>query len=94
MMLNIGGELLPSGYDESSRYTHTKPRMSIPNTNNTNNGRSGKYPTSGKKKKSSSAQSSPQRASIKNSKQGFSNGINIGINPGPINQTRPYLAEK
>lgn len=93
MMLNISGELLPSGYDDSSGYTHAKPRMSISKTNSSGTGRSGKYPTGSKKKKSSSAQSSPHRANLKSSKQGFPNGINIGINPGPINETRPYSAK-
>lgn len=95
MMLNVSGDLLAHGYDDSSGYSHTKNRMSISKP-----GASGsrqnpiKYSAGSKKKKSSSAQSSPQRNGLKSTKnQGYVNGINIGLNSGPINETRPYSAK-
>lgn len=95
MMLNISGDLLAHGYDDSSGYSHGKNRMSIskPNTSGSRQNPI-KYATGSKKKKGGSAQSSPNRVGVKSSKnQGYVSGINNGLNSGGISEARPYSAK-
>jgi len=46
------------------------------------------------RRKINSAQSSPHKNGLKSTKnQGYGKGLNIGLNPSSINETRPYSAK-
>jgi len=95
MMLNVNGDGLGQGYDDLTGYNHANNRAKIPNPSSVNSRQNAiKYPSQSKKKKSNSAQSSPNRNGLKTSKnQNISNGIGVGLSSSAINETRPYSAK-
>jgi hypothetical protein len=93
MMLN--GDSTPHGYDDLLSYQPGNNVLNISKPSSSNSRQNMiKYPSQSKKKKSSSAQSSPNRNGLRTSKnQNVSNGLGIGISSGAINETRPYSAK-